>query len=64
MTDKKRKTITTIETHEVWILRKLVPEPADAQGMHSPTRDIQAETVSTLSTANNDSEASDHVEES
>ena len=64
MTDKKRKTVTTIETHEVWIIRKLVPEPADAQGMHSPPREIQAETVSTLSEANNDSEASDDEEES
>ena len=27
--DKKRRTVTTIETHEVWIVRKVVPGVAD-----------------------------------
>ena len=26
MSDKKRTTVTTIETHEVWIIRNVVPE--------------------------------------
>jgi hypothetical protein len=29
MSDKKRTTVTTIETHEVWIVRKVVPDVAD-----------------------------------
>jgi hypothetical protein len=30
--DKKRRTVTTIETHEVWIVRKVVPGvPDDAE---------------------------------
>ena len=27
--DKTRRTVTTIETHEVWIVRKVVPGVAD-----------------------------------
>ena len=27
--DKKRRTVTTIETHEVWIVRRIVPGVAD-----------------------------------
>jgi hypothetical protein len=26
MSDKKRTTVTTIETHEIWIIRRAVPE--------------------------------------
>lgn len=29
MTDKKRTTVTTIETHEVWIVRKGALEPVE-----------------------------------
>jgi hypothetical protein len=29
MSDKKRTTVTTIETHEVWIIRRAVPEAPD-----------------------------------
>lgn len=29
MSEKKRTTVTTIETHEVWIIRKVVPELPD-----------------------------------
>ena len=29
ISDKKRRTVTTIETHEVWIVRKVVPGVAD-----------------------------------
>jgi hypothetical protein len=29
MSDKKRRTVKTIETHEVWIVRKVVPSVAD-----------------------------------
>lgn len=29
ISDKKRRTVTTIETHEVWIIRKVVPVVAD-----------------------------------
>ena len=27
--DKRRRTVTTIETHEVWIVRRIVPGVAD-----------------------------------
>jgi hypothetical protein len=64
MTDKKRKTVTTIETHEVWIIRKLVPEPADAEGIVRPREISKRKQFSTLGEANNDSEASDDEEES
>ena len=29
ISNKKRRTVTTIETHEVWIVRKVVPGVAD-----------------------------------
>jgi hypothetical protein len=29
ISDKKRRTVTTIETHEVWVVRKVVPGVAD-----------------------------------
>jgi hypothetical protein len=29
MSEKKRTTVTTIETHEVWIIRRAGPELAD-----------------------------------
>ena len=29
MSDKKRTTVTTIETHEIWIIRKARPELSD-----------------------------------
>ena len=31
MTDKKRRTVTTIETHEVWIIRKPEPELLESE---------------------------------
>jgi hypothetical protein len=33
MSDKKRTTVTTIETHEVWIIRSVAPEAADEAAM-------------------------------
>jgi hypothetical protein len=29
MSEKKRTTVTTIETHEVWIIRRVMPDPQD-----------------------------------
>jgi|GEM_PF-2300087 hypothetical protein len=29
ISDKRRRTVTTIETHEVWIVRKVVPTVTD-----------------------------------
>ena len=29
MSEKKRTTVTTIETREVWIIQKVVPDPAE-----------------------------------
>jgi hypothetical protein len=31
MSDKKRTTVTTIETHEIWIIRRAVPELLDVE---------------------------------
>jgi hypothetical protein len=31
MSEKKRTTVTTIETHEVWIIRRPVPEVPDEE---------------------------------
>ena len=36
MSDKKRTTVTTIETHEVWIVRRIVPGVADEAEMLVP----------------------------
>ena len=33
MSDKKRTTVTTIETHEVWIIRSVAPEAPDEAAM-------------------------------
>lgn len=32
MSEKKRTTVTTIETHEVWIIRRVAPEIAEEPG--------------------------------
>lgn len=47
MSDKKRTTVTTIETHEVWIIRRVVPEPAE-----------EAVTITTVETAQPDTSIS------
>jgi hypothetical protein len=31
MSEKKRTTVTTIETHEVWFIRKVVPERSEVE---------------------------------
>jgi hypothetical protein len=52
MTEKKRTTVTTIETHEVWIIRK--PEPALSEvGVVTPNETEGLESVSPLTEANN-----------
>ena len=33
MSEKKRITVTTIETHEVWIVRKVVPDVSDVDAL-------------------------------
>ena len=43
MSDKKKRTVTTIETHEVWIIRRVVPELPD-----------EGVTITTLETAQPD----------
>jgi hypothetical protein len=42
MSEKKRRTVTTIETHEVWIVRKVVPGVADKTETHAPIEIPQA----------------------
>ena len=40
MSDKKRTTVTTIETREVWIIRTAVPEPSDEPVTLTPPQEI------------------------
>ena len=62
MSDKKRRTVTTIETHEIWIIRRLQPEPPDEAGALTPDEIAQAATVSPLSEDNNSSETNGEQE--
>jgi hypothetical protein len=39
MSDKKRTTVTTIETHEVWIIRRIATEP-NQEAVTLPTQEI------------------------
>lgn len=58
MSDKKRTTVKTIETHEVWIIRKAVPERPDKDraAMLSLLDKAQTHAVSTLDEGNDISE--------
>ena len=56
VSEKKRTTVTTIETHEIWVVRGTVPEAASELGMFTPPETAQSVTASTLSEANNSSE--------
>jgi hypothetical protein len=63
MSDKKRTTVTTIETHEVWIIRRAtVPELPD-EGAAITRGDIgQPATVSSLIEAIRNSETTEEEE--
>lgn len=56
MNDKKRRTVTTIETHEVWIVRKVVPGGADEAETVVPLEIQQTAAVSPLSEVNDNSQ--------
>jgi hypothetical protein len=58
MSDKKRTTVTTIETHEVWVLRKAVPGVVDEAEMHPPIEISQSVAVSNLSEVDDTSQTS------
>ena len=67
MTDKKRKTVTTVETHEVWIIRKAVPVPAYEASTITPMDIAPRATAVSSSSELNSSETSkeqDHEESS
>lgn len=55
MSDKKRRTVTTIETHEVWIVRKVVPGVADEAETLVPL-EIPQTAASPLSEVNDSSQ--------
>ena len=57
MTDKKRKTVTTIETHEVWIIRK--PESELSEMPAITVEEIADPPVSVLNEKNKGSERSE-----
>jgi hypothetical protein len=46
MSDKKRRTVTTIESHEVWIVRKVRPGVADPAETLAPLEIPQTAAVS------------------
>jgi hypothetical protein len=56
MSDKKRTTVTTIETHEVWVVRKVVPSVADEAERLVPPEIPQTAAVSPLSEVNDSSQ--------
>jgi hypothetical protein len=62
MSEKKRTTVQTIETHEVWIISKAVPELADKAGRLIATETTPLPAVSTSSELNNDSETNQEEE--
>lgn len=53
--EKKRRTVTTIETHEVWIVRKVVPGIADEAQTLVPL-EIPQSAASPLSEVNDSSQ--------
>ena len=61
MSEKKRTTVTTIETHEVWIIRK-APETADETVLLMPTEITLLPEVSTSSELKNSSETNEEEE--
>jgi hypothetical protein len=54
--------VTTIETHEVWIIRRSQPEPPDEAGVLTPEEIAQPATVSPLSEGANSSETDEEEE--
>ena len=56
MSDKKRTTVTTIETHEVWIIRRVVPGFQEAL---APEEKVRPAPALPSSEANTDSERDD-----
>ena len=62
MSEKKRTTVTTIETHEVWIIRKAVPEHSDQGATLLPTEIAQLPAVSSSSELNNRSKTKEDEE--
>lgn len=56
MSDKKRRTVTTIETHEVWIVRKIVPGVTHEGETYPPLEIPQTATVSPLREVNDSSQ--------
>ena len=67
MNYKKRKTVTTIETHEVWVIRRAVPDPAHEAVTNTPMDIAQPTTVVSSSSELNSSKTSreqDHEESS
>jgi hypothetical protein len=53
---KRRRTVTTIETHEVWIVRKVVPGVADEAEPLVPPEIPQTAAVLPLSEVNDSSQ--------
>ena len=58
MTEKKRTTVTTIETVEVWTIRRVVPAPGDEHDVLI-SEEIAQPTVPSLSEVNNSSGTND-----
>jgi hypothetical protein len=53
MSEKKRTTVTTIETHEVWIIRRAVPEPFEEAMTLTPLETCPERATPPLGVSNN-----------
>lgn len=62
MSDKKRTTVTTIETHEVWIIRRSVPEISGEAEVIVPREIAQPTQGQALGEHNNTSPANEEEE--
>jgi hypothetical protein len=49
MSEKKRTTVTTIETRELWVIRPAVPEPTEEAVTITPVEPDQPATATSLS---------------
>ena len=63
MSEKRRTTVTTVETHEVWVLRRVVPEPLDEAGTLIPTEITPVPAISSSSELSNLSKTNEEEED-
>jgi hypothetical protein len=62
MSDRKRTTVTIIETHEVWIIRRAVPELSEVEVL-TPDGIVEPLQIPRLRELNNCTETNEPSEE-